>query len=70
MYFHSPQFTKCFEDQNHLGSASLLGYWYDLGNDTVQNISHNTIYYFCEPPIYRIYKAMWNETSKKAQIVP
>lgn len=50
MYFHSPPLlTNCFEDQGHLGSASLLEYWYDSGNNTVQNIFHNTIYYFVSP---------------------
>lgn len=64
----SPNLTRCFRDQNHLGGASLLEYWYDLGNNTVQNSFHNTIYYFCEPPIYRISKATWNETSEKLKL--
>lgn len=64
----SPNLTRCFRDQNHLGGASLLEYWYDLGNNTVQNSSHNTIYYSCKPPIYRISKATWNETSEKLKL--
>lgn len=68
MYFHSPSY-KASEDQNQVGSAGLLEYGFDLGNSPVQNVARNTIYDFCQPPIYRIYKAMWREIVKKAQVL-
>lgn len=52
-----------------MGSARLLDYWFDLGNSPVQNVARNTIYDFCQPPIYRIYKAMWSEIVKKAKVL-